>query len=141
MSELYSKSMIKLELDKVLQLLAACAGSADGKKSCLQLLPTEDPDDVRILLEETTSASDLSTRKGYPGFSGAQDVSEALGRADRGGSLLPVELLQIAGVLRCIRNVYQYGTDEEIPTVLNRLFLSLTPNKYLEDKIYSAINW
>ena len=139
MSELYQKSMIKLELDKVLQLLADCAGSADGKKACLGLSPVEDLDEVRRLLDETTSASDFSTRKGYPNFAGAQDVSEALDRADRGGSLLPAELLQIAGLLRCVRNVYQYGTDEEIPPVLHNFFLFLVPNKYLEDKIYAAI--
>ena len=33
MSELYEKSIKKLELDQVLQLLADCAGSADGKGS------------------------------------------------------------------------------------------------------------
>ena len=60
MSELYYKSMIKLELDKVLQLLADCAGSADGKKACLQLVPTSDAEDVRRLLAETTAASDFS---------------------------------------------------------------------------------
>ena len=31
MSELYSRSLIKLELDQVLRLLAECAGSAAGK--------------------------------------------------------------------------------------------------------------
>jgi len=139
MSELYHKSMMKLELDKVLQMLADCAGSTDGKKACLRLLPNTDAEDVRRLLDETTAASDLATRKGYPGFAGAQDVSESLDRAERGGALLPKELLQIAGVLRCVRNIQQYGADEEIPNVLFPLFLCLTPNKYLEEKIFGAI--
>ena len=30
MSELYNKSLLKLELDQVLELLAECAGSAEG---------------------------------------------------------------------------------------------------------------
>ena len=76
-------------------------------------------EDVRRMLAETTAASELSTRKGYPGFAGAVDVGEALDRADRGGVLQPKELLQIAGVLRSIRNVQQYGADEEMPAVLS----------------------
>ena len=139
MSELYHKSTVKLELDKVLQLLENCAGSVEGKQACLRLFPCTDIDDVRRLLDETTAASDLATKKGYPSFSGAHNVAELLDRADRGGALLPKELLKIAGVLRCIRNVQQYGDGEELPAVLCTWFLCLTPNKYLEEKIFSAI--
>ena len=35
MSELYEKSLLKLELDQVLALLAECAGSHDGKEACI----------------------------------------------------------------------------------------------------------
>ena len=51
MSELYEKSLLKLELDQVLALLAECAGSAGGKESCLALVPTSDLEDVNALLE------------------------------------------------------------------------------------------
>ena len=139
MSELYHKSMTKLELDKVLGMLSDCAVSLDGKAACHRLQPLADVEDVRRMLAETTAASELSTRKGYPGFAGAVDVGEALDRADRGGVLQPKELLQIAGVLRSIRNVQQYGADEEMPAVLSCFFVCLTPNKYLEDKIFKAI--
>lgn len=139
MSELYHRSMTKLELNKVLQMLSDRAESADGKKACLRLSPISDPEDVCRLLDETTAAYEVSTRKGYPGFGGAQDVSEALDRADRGGALLTKELLQIAGVLRCIRGVHQYGEDEDLPGILNPFFLCLTPNKHLEEKIFSSI--
>ena len=92
MSELYEKSIIKLELNHVLQRLADFAGSEEGKKVCLQLKPTGDIDDVRLLLKQTTAASEMSTLKGYPGFAGAKDVSESLDRANRGGSLNNKEL-------------------------------------------------
>ena len=39
MLELYEKSLAKLELHQVLELLAQCAGSYEGKQSCLALLP------------------------------------------------------------------------------------------------------
>jgi len=139
MSELYEKSIIKLELDRVLQLLADCAGSTDGKIACLKIKPVSDVDDVKLLLAETSAAVDLSTKKGYPGFSGARNVAEILDRADRGGSLNPGELLAIAGVLRCTRRAKDYMQDVEDNAVLEPYFLLLTPNKYLEERIYSAI--
>ena len=139
MSELYEKSLLKLELDKVLEMLSACAGSRGGKDACLQLRPISDLEDVQALLDETTAASDLCTRKGNPAFGDVQDVSVSLERADRGGALQPIELLRIAGVLRCARNIKAYVSEDEKKTVLDALFAALTPNKYLEDKIFGAI--
>ena len=139
MSELYEKSLIKLELDQVLALLAQCAGSQEGKKACLSLRPISDLEDVQAMLDETTAASDLCTRKGNPNFGDVKDVTASLERADRGGSLQPAELLGIAGVLRCARTVKSYVSEDDKATVLDVLFSALTPNKYLEDKIYGAI--
>lgn len=139
MSELYDKSLIKLELDQILTQLAECAGSSAGKSACLQLRPTSDLEEVKALLELTTAASDICTRKGNPSFSGVTDVSASLERADRGGCLQPVELLHIAAVLRCARNMKSYGDDEEKATVLDPLFQALSANKYLEDRISGAI--
>ena len=139
MSELYEKSLLKLELDQVLGLLAECAGSQEGKNSCLSLRPTSDLEDVQAMLDETAAASDLCTRKGNPSFAGVMDVSASLERAQRGGSLQPAELLRIAGVLRCTRNIKGYVSEDEKATVLDTLFMALAPNKYLEDRISGAI--
>jgi len=139
MSELYDRSLLKLELDKVLALLSDCAGSAEGKAACLRIQPSADLDDVQAMLDETTAASDLCTRKGNPAFSGVSDVSASLDRADRGGCLQPRELLSIAGVLRCARTVKAYVDTDDKKTVLDPLFQMLTANKYLEDKIFGAI--
>ena len=139
MSELYEKSLLKLELDQVLELLAQCAGSQEGKESCLRLRPVSDLEDVQAMLDETTAASDLCTRKGNPNFGDVKDVTASLERADRGGTLQPKELLAVAGVLRCARTVRGYVAEDEKATVLDPLFAALTPNKYLEDRIFGAI--
>ncbi len=139
MSELYEKSLVKLELDQVLLQLAECAGSQEGKDACLRLRPASDLETVRQLLEETSAAAELCTRKGNPGFSAVSDVSASLERADRGGCLQPIELMRIAEVLRCARNLKSDFGDEETPSVLTPLFQGLTPNKYLEDRISGAI--
>ena len=139
MSELYEKSLLKLELDLVLEQLATCAGSVGGKEACLRVRPVSDLEDVNLMLEQTTAAADLCTRKGNPVFGDVTDVSASLERADRGGSLQPIELLRIAGVLRCARNIKGYVSEDDKATVLDALFSALTPNKYLEDKIFGAI--
>ena len=139
MSELYEKSLIKLELPLVLEQLSACAGSQGGKEACLQLRPTSDLEDVNLRLAQTTAASELCTRKGNPVFGDVSDVSASLERADRGGSLQPAELLRIGAVLRCARNIKGYVAEDEKVTVLDALFGALTPNKYLEDRIFGAI--
>ena len=139
MSELYEKSLQKLELDQVLQRLSACAGSEGGKAACLLLRPTSDLEEVTLLLQQTTAASDLCARKGNPVFGDVTDVSSSLERAERGGSLQPKELLRVAGILRCARTIQGYVSPDDPSTVLDSLFRSLTPNKYLEDKIFGAI--
>ena len=139
MSDLYEKSLYKLELDQVLALLADCAGSSEGKARCKLLRPVSDLEDVQALLEETTAASELCTKKGNPGFSDVKDVSASLERADRGGALQAKELLSIGGVLRGARTVKSYISEDEKPTVLTNFFNALSPNKYLEDRIFGAI--
>ena len=59
MTELYEKSLNKLELGQVLAMLSQCAGSEGGKAACLQLKPDSDLDTVRELLGQTTAASKL----------------------------------------------------------------------------------
>ena len=139
MSELYEKSLQKLELDQVLQRLSACAGSEGGKAACLLLRPTSDLEEVTLLLQQTTAASDLCARKGNLVFGDVTDVSSSLERAERGGTLQPKELLCVAGILRCARTIQGYVSPDDPSTVLDSLFRSLTPNKYLEDKIFGAI--
>lgn len=139
MSELYEKSLLKLELDQVLELLAGCAGSIGGKEACLRLRPNSDLEEVELMLQQTTAASDLCTRKGNPVFGDVTDCSASLERADRGGTLQPKELLRIAGILRCARTIKGYVAEDEKETVLDVLFRALSPNKYLEDKIFGAI--
>ena len=139
MSELYLKSQFKLELHHVLSQLAECAGSSEGKKACVAITPSSDLEEVQARLDETSAAAILSTNKGYPVFSDVRDVSASVDRAERGGTLQPKELLYIAAVLRCARSVKSYISEDEQDTVLTPLFQMLTPNKYLEDKIFGAI--
>ena len=135
MSQLYEKSIDKLELHSVLEMLADCAGSNDGKKACRALRPLTDAEDVLELLQETTAAFNLSSMKGYPSLSGVENIEFAVDRANQGGVLQPKELLSVAKVLRCTAEVSGYIKDDDAETVLDGYFRSLQPNKFLESKI------
>ncbi len=139
MSELYEKSIKKLELDRVLELLADLTGSPAAAQRCRELKPLPDAEDVRYAQSQTAAACRLMETKGAPGFRGAEDVCAALLRAERGGCLSPQELLRIAGVLRCTRNVKAYGDTDYVESVLDPLFAQLSPNRFLEERIFNSI--
>ncbi|MEG1577775.1 MAG: endonuclease MutS2, partial [Oscillospiraceae bacterium] len=138
MTDRFQKSMNTLELPKVLALLSDQAVTEEGKASALGLTPSTDREEVRRRLAETSAAFRLLTLKGTPSLSGVRPVGAALQRADRGGTLNTRELLDIAGVLQCARNAKEYG--EGAPGgVIDHFFRSLTPNKFLEEKITGTI--
>ena len=139
MTELYEKSLNKLELNAVLRQLADCAQSDAGKERCLALLPITDDEEIRILQGQTTAACKLITLKGSPSFGALKEIGPSLERADRGGCLSPAELLRIAGVLKCIRGAKAYYNGDYTETVLDVYFQELNPNRYLEEKISNSI--
>lgn len=140
MNELYEKSLHTLELDRVLGLLAENCVTDEGKQLAAELKPSSDVDEVRLLLQETTDACHMVELKGTPAFRDVKDVKTSLERADRGGSLNTVELLRIASVLRAARTVKTYGDGDGVDAgSLEHFFWALTPNRYLEDRIFGAI--
>ena len=138
MTDLFEKSIVTLELPRVLEQLSACAATQEGKERSLALRPMTDPDDVQRALDETTAAVNMLIQRGSPGFSGVKPVGASLHRADMGGSLNTRELLEIAAVLRAARTAKEYGDTEE-KTPISHLFHALTPNRFLEDTITNSI--
>ncbi len=140
MSDLFEKSIRTLELPAVLERLASKATSDAAKERCLRLWPATDADTVAHLLDETDAAKERLGLHGSPSFTGVKDVAPALTRADQGGVLNTRELLDVAGVLTAARRVSDYDADRQgEPTAIDRLFSALHVNRYLEDRIRSAI--
>ena len=140
MSELFDKSIRTLELPRVLEQLAGQAVSAEAKERALRLRPETEPEEVLRLLDQTDAARQMIGLHGSPSFSGVKPVGEALGRADRGGSLNTRELLTIAGLLTAARRAREYFNDEaREKTAIDHLFLSLHGNRFLEEKIRRCI--
>lgn len=141
MDSLYKKSQTTLELHRILELLAECAVSDVAKKLALSLKPSSDVNEVREAIAKTSDARKLIGIKGAPSFSGIRDVSSGVKRAERGGVLNPSELLHIADLLKCAREAANYLEEDRRGerTTLDNMFAGLMVNKYLEDRIRSAI--
>lgn len=136
------KSLVTLELPQILEQLAAQATSDTAKQAARALRPSMERGEVQRRLKETSAAAAMMVLKGSPSFYGVKDVRSSLSRADLGGMLNTVELLDVAKLLSGARNVRAYGeNDRELAekTVIDHLFASLRPNKFLEEKITSSI--
>ena len=139
MSELFEKSIRVLELPRLLEMLEHHAVSVEAKARARRLTPSDDFGEVNRLLDETDAARKMIMLRGSPAFGGVRDVGESLSRAERGGMLNTRELLDIAGLLTNVRRVQDYYKEDEEGTVIDKLFLSLHPNRFLEEKITTAI--
>ena len=137
---LQEKSLSTIELPKILELLAAEAATEPAKEACRALRPSPHLSQCEKWQQETEDASKLIGLQGSPGFSGIKDVSGALERADKGGFLNPSELLSIGAMLRTARLTKNYRDEREgQETSLDGYFTLLSGNKYLEEKIETAI--
>ena len=139
MSELFEKSIRVLELPRLLTMLERHAVSAEAKARVQRLAPADDYGEVSRLLDETDAARKMILLRGSPTFAGVKPVAEPLGRAERGGALNTRELLDIAGVLANARRVRDYYREDDEGTAIDRMFLALHPNRFLEEKITNAI--
>ena len=134
------KNYRALELDKILEMVAAEASCPDGAELARAIQPVYTAAEARRLLEETDAAFVLMAKFGGPSFYGLRNVTNALRRAQAGGGLGLPELLAVGGTLRAIRSLKQW--HEKSASVKNALtprFEILAPNKYLEEKIFTCI--
>lgn len=129
-----------LELDKILERLAGQTSLDDAREMALKLEPQFDLKKAQLLLKQTDDAVVLSGKYGAPSFGSAVNCSGNLRRAQAGGCLTTSELLAIADTLRIIRTVKEWHSrSASVETTLDTYFSGLVSNKYLEERITSAI--
>lgn len=135
-----NKHHIALELPKVLSRLSEFTSCEDARYMAEHLTPETNLDLAKLLLKQTDDAHALMAKFGAPSFGGLKNVNNALYRASAGGVLNMRELLDIAEVLRVIRSLSEWKSrNSGIVTSIDTYFESMTPNKFLEDRITSAI--
>ncbi len=134
------KTLNSLEFNKICELLATFAPTEGSKSMARMLSPSDDIDVVVRRQKFTTDAKRLINEKGMPSFGGVKDISESCERAEKGATLAPTELLNVAGVLKTARTLQDYCYGNHIfDTSLDVIFDRLIPNKTLEERISRAI--
>ncbi len=129
-----------LELDKILQKLSELTSCEDAREKAFELTPSFGLFEVQEQMKQTEDAFILSGRFGTPSFGSIKNPMSALRRGEAGGVMSTLELLRVAETLRVIRSVKEWRSKSaSVETSLNLLFDMLSPNKYLEEKITTAI--
>ena len=135
-----NKHYISLELPKILEMLSSFTSCEDARETALNLKPEHNLKMAEALLKQTDDAYMLMAKFGAPSFGGLKNVNNSLSRASAGGVLNMRELLDIAEVLRVIRSLAEWRSKNAgVETVLDNYFCALMPNKFLEQRITTAI--
>jgi len=135
------KSLVKLELPEILEMLAAEAVSATAMDAARELRPFNDIQTVKTNQSETSAAKNMMILRQSPPFSGVKDVRSSIQRANMGGALNTRELLDVSELLRASAASIAYSNKdkESEKTEIDYLFNALYSNKPLENKISAAI--
>ena len=136
----FRKALKTLEFNKITEMLADCAKTEGAKLMARLLAPESDPVRVKRLQSETAAARYLIAKKSAPSFGGIRDVADSLEKAGKHAILSTGELIEVANVLRVSRTALDYiENDPADETVVDQIFRRLTPNRFLEEKIFRAI--
>lgn len=130
----------KLELDKILELLAEQTYSDSCRDKALKLSPSFDEAEIRRELQKTNDAFNLSAKFGTPRFRKIKDISFSLRRSKSGSALSFRELLDVADILRETNMLCDwFGQCESMENSLSEYFRELYPIKDLEQRISESI--
>ncbi len=130
----------KLELDKILELLAEQTYSDGCREKASKLEPLSGVDKIREELKKTDDAFTLSAKFGTPRFRQIKDLSGSLKRAESGSMLSFRELLDIAEILRETAMLCDwYAQCSGIENSLDVYFTELYPVRDLEQRISESI--
>ncbi|WP_342544587.1 endonuclease MutS2 [Lysinibacillus sp. FSL K6-4013] len=112
------RALKTLEYDKVRQQVASYCTSSIGKSAIEELVPQTDFDKVVQLLEEMDEGLSILRVKGNVPMGGIFDVRPSARRAQIGGMLAAVELMEISSTIRASRILRNFIEDLEADEVI-----------------------
>lgn len=124
------KVLTTLEFHKIRNQLVEKASSEMGQEKCQTLEPVTDITMIEQMQQQTSDALTRLFRSGNISFCGSRNILGALKRLDKGSTISPAELLEIAALLENAARVKAYGRDdqsEETQDSLTPLFDALSP--------------
>lgn len=141
---MYQKVLKTLEFTKIKEQLVSFATSSLGKERALQLAPSTDFAEVNRWQEETDESAKVLRLKGHVPLGGIFDIRPHAKRAQIGGMLSPIELMEIASTIRAARILHRFFeemAEQEIETkYLSEYIESLHPLLELQKEITYAIS-
>ncbi|MDI3534568.1 MAG: mismatch repair protein MutS2 [Thermosediminibacterales bacterium] len=133
-----------LEFHKIIDRLKELTVSPMGRELAEKLLPVSDMREVKYKLDETGEAVKILQEESTPPFGGLKDIRMALKKSEKGSMLLPDELLDVADLLRCSRNIktffYNIKDSKKKYMIIGEHINNLVILKQIEDKIFSSID-
>lgn len=136
------KTLVKLEYNKIIEMLTGHASSPAGKERCRKLKPMTSPGDIQAAQEQTAAAFTRIVKKGRLSFSGNCPVEESMKRLEIGAVLGSGDLLHICKLLEAAGRAKAYGrheTTDEPSDCLDSYFEQLQPVTALSGDIRRCI--
>ncbi|WP_141904731.1 endonuclease MutS2 [Lysinibacillus sp. Y5S-8] len=112
------RALKTLEYDKVRQQVASYCTCSIGKSAIEELVPQTDFDKVVQLLEEMDEGLSILRVKGNVPMGGIFDVRPSARRAQIGGMLAAIELMEISSTIRASRILRNFIEDLEADEVI-----------------------
>ena len=129
-----------LEFTRIRELLASHALTEMGKELCLQLEPDNNLAAIELTQRETEEATVVLHYTGGNPLSRFEDVRQSIRLAEKGASLSPRSLLDVAMMLRASRSAREaLCTGKDNTPLLTARASALTPMRHLEQDITEAI--
>lgn len=108
------RAMRTLEFDKVRQQVAQFCTSSIGQKAIDEMIPETEFETVVSLLEEMDEGLSILRIKGNVPMGGIFDIRPHAKRAQIGGMLSPMELMEISSTIRASRILRNFIEDLEV---------------------------
>lgn len=138
-----SKTIEKLEFNKICNILEQYAITYIGKDYANNLKPMSSKNEIVKALKQTTEASTILYRKGSCPISEIEDITPHIKKLNSSLFLSAKQLLDLANILRISNNLKEYFFSSEIDMSefinLNNLFNNLYINPSIEKTIYTSI--
>ena len=129
-----------LEFTKIREQLASMALTPMGAQLCRDLIPSANPAEIEEWQQETEEAQVILTYLGGNPLIAFEDITSHLILADKGATLSPKPLLQIADCLRAARAARSsLVTDRDNTPLIIRQASGITVLPQLEREITDAI--
>ena len=135
-----SKTIEKLEFNKVLEKVSSYAITYSGKEMVLSIKPLESKEEIEKQVGLVSEASILLYRKGTAPISEIADIKEHLKKLNSSLFLTAGQLLDLVKLLIISRSLREYFFSTEIDMSEFPLLTNLFNNLYVNESIEKAIS-